>query len=97
MPSNAGITASTLRPSCWIPNAPCSTRPVVSEIVDTVNASPSACTSSSRCNPSDCRYGTAGITNTPVAPVTTPESAPTSGPSQRSRRCGTRNTGASNA
>ena len=59
-------------------------------MVDAVNARPSACTSASRARPSPCRYGTAGMTNTPVAAVTSPVAAPATGPSQASCRAGTR-------
>ncbi len=69
---------------------PCNARLAASATVDAVNARPSACTSASRASPSPCRYGTAGITKTPVAAVTNPVTAPAMGPSQASCRAGTR-------
>ena len=59
---------------------------IASASVDTVNDKPSACTSSSLSNPIACRYGTAGMTKTPVAAVMMPVVAPTVGPSHLSWR-----------
>src|SRR5664280_300629 len=65
-------------------NAPTKTRFIVSANVDTVNDNPRAWTSSSFSSPMACRYGTAGMTKTPVAAVISPVTAPTIGPSHGS-------------
>ncbi|MFC7608316.1 hypothetical protein [Teichococcus aestuarii] len=67
--------------------------PAASARVETVKDRPSACTMSSRPSPSAPRKGTAGMTNTPVAPVTAPVASPTSGAAQGSARSGTRSAG----
>ena len=65
--------------------------------VETVNDNPRAWTNSSLEKPSALRYGTAGTTNTPVAPVSTPVIAPTTGDSSRSAVAGTERRGRKSA
>ena len=50
---------------------------MVRAIVATVKLIPNACINSFFDNFSDCKYGTSGITNTPVATVTRPDNIPT--------------------
>ena len=85
----AGTIASADAPAISTCSDPACTRTTASATVDTMNDIPSAWTSSSLSSSSACRYGTAGITNTPVAAVIMPVAMPTTADSQRSPRAGT--------
>ena len=86
MPPPAGSSARKELPAADACHPPRQASMTASASVETVKANPIACTSSSFSSASACRYGAAGMTNTPVTPAITPVAAPASGPAQASAR-----------
>jgi hypothetical protein len=84
MPHSAGSSIHSDSVHTAPDAAPPICSPAANANVETVNEMPIAWISWSLLQRSACRYGTTGITKTPVAAVTSPVAAPTMGPMTRS-------------